>query len=203
LINQTVEPLVKLSDIVSHNPNEKVKRKSTYGIIIDATRPYKTETTKDYLTKIKIIDESFHPTGSQKKGTAGQREFIHLFIYTTTLEGAPNVTNIGDIIRLRRVDFEHFDNDTFREWQAQIPSGTPYKNWLIYSGRQDDSMDALSRRNAKITELSKPDRKRILELRSWGADFFSNHSGTSLEWGIRIVLEGFWKSSDGLGVVQN
>lgn len=177
---QTTEPIVKLSDIANHSTKERVKKRSTFGVIIDATRPYKTETTKDYLTKIKIIDENFypsHPGSTHKKSSAGQREYIHLFIYTTTLEGAPNVSSIGDIIRLRRIDFEYFDNDEVREWQAHIPSGTPYKNWLVYSGRQDDSLEPLSRRNAKLTELSKIDKKRIQELRTWSSDFFSNHSG--------------------------
>ncbi len=39
------------------NPQKKQK---TFGIIIDATCPYKTEKTKDYITKLKIIDETLN-----------------------------------------------------------------------------------------------------------------------------------------------
>ena len=30
------------------------------GVILDATKPYKTENSKDYITKLKLIDETLN-----------------------------------------------------------------------------------------------------------------------------------------------
>lgn len=39
---------------IAINPQGKLK---TFGIILDATRPYKTGHSKDFITKLKIIDD--------------------------------------------------------------------------------------------------------------------------------------------------
>lgn len=36
------------------------KKKKTFGIIIDATRPYRHTVSKDYITKLKIIDDGLN-----------------------------------------------------------------------------------------------------------------------------------------------
>ncbi len=47
-----------MSDLA--NDYKKKFKIQTFGIIIDATRPYKTEKSADFITKIKIIDHTFN-----------------------------------------------------------------------------------------------------------------------------------------------
>ena len=79
-----------------NNPQKKLK---TIGVILDATRPYKTESSKDYITKLKIIDESVNSDSD-----ISQKKYIHVFVFNNHLQDAPYIEKIGDIIYLKRYD---------------------------------------------------------------------------------------------------
>lgn len=71
------------------------------GVIIDATRPFKTANSVDYVTKIKIIDEKLNiENGSLNH----DKKFIHVFVYSNDLSDAPVINSIGDIVYLKRFD---------------------------------------------------------------------------------------------------
>lgn len=79
------------------HPSKKAK---IVGVIVDATRPYKTETAPDFTTKIKIIDEALNLLTNINS----QKKYIHVFIYSKTLKEAPDITCIGNIIYLKHYD---------------------------------------------------------------------------------------------------
>lgn len=70
------------------------------GVILDATRPYKTQNAIDFTTKIKIID----PTLNFATDMPQNKKYIHIFLYSKNLNEVPDVLNIGDIIYLRFYD---------------------------------------------------------------------------------------------------
>lgn len=71
------------------------------GVIIDATRPYKTPYSVDYVTKIKIIDEKLNVDNNSVND---DKKYIHVFVYSNDLAEAPVINSIGDIIYLKRFD---------------------------------------------------------------------------------------------------
>jgi len=75
------------------------KKQKLLGVIIDATRPYKTETAPDFIIKIKIIDETLN---CNTLNLNNPKKYIHIFLYSKTLD--PYVTEIGDIIYLKIFD---------------------------------------------------------------------------------------------------
>lgn len=90
-----------LADIVE-KPEMNLK---TIGIIFDATKPYKTPKSMDYVTRLKVIDDSFHlGVNDQAKDKKDKKYYVNVFIYTNKLEDAPTLENIGDIIYLRKFD---------------------------------------------------------------------------------------------------
>lgn len=77
------------------------KKAKLLGVIVDATRPFKTETAPDFTTKIKIIDETLNISTEKLNNN---KKYIHVFIYSKSLKEAPDVTRIGDIIYLKYFD---------------------------------------------------------------------------------------------------
>lgn len=69
-------------------------------MILDATRPYKTQNAVDFTTKIKIIDSTLNFATDIPQN----KKYIHIFLYSKSLNEVPDVLNIGDIIYLRFYD---------------------------------------------------------------------------------------------------
>lgn len=82
------------------------KKLTTVGIIVNITKPFKTANAEDYVTKLKVIDQSLNCNTllERKEGEKELRKYLHVFIYTKTLELAPSIKCIGDIIYLKRYD---------------------------------------------------------------------------------------------------
>jgi len=76
------------------------------GVVINATRPYKTPNSVDYVTKIKIIDEKLNV---ENVNINSDKKYIHVFIYSNDLSEAPVINSIGDIVYLKRFDVLLFD----------------------------------------------------------------------------------------------
>lgn len=66
-----------------------------YGVIIDATFPYKTANER-YICSLKIVDQSLY----KKSGDAS--DFATLVLYAKRFEDLPIITRLGDIIRVHR-----------------------------------------------------------------------------------------------------
>lgn len=98
-MTQKVEAIgMTLADIVE-NPTPKT---SCVGVILDATGAYKTYDSIDYVTKLKIIDNTFN----YKDNETNYKSFIHVFIYSDTPEVGPRTNRVGDIIKLTNFDVD-------------------------------------------------------------------------------------------------
>lgn len=153
------------------------------GIILDATRPYKTPTAPDFTTKIKIIDSTLNinsPIESDKK-------YLHIFLYSKSLNEAPDVLNIGDILYLKFYDvkkkrifyfyynnclqFEKYGNSD--EVKGRKKGG--FSKFYVFDGASNDF-------NIKYTDnlndptISEETKIIIQEKRVWAREFFRNNS---------------------------
>jgi hypothetical protein len=67
-----------------------------YGVIVDATFPYKTNNEK-FICSLKIVDASLNG-----------KEFASVVIYAKRFENLPIVHRLGDIIRLHRASLRMY-----------------------------------------------------------------------------------------------
>lgn len=89
---------------------------------MDASKPYKTMYSNDYITKLKIIDCSFNNNTifdeENESKFKNYKRYFHVFIFSNSLESAPKVDHIGDIIYLKRYDFSVFTFNNLEEYEV-------------------------------------------------------------------------------------
>ena len=91
-----------------------------YGIIIDATFPYKVHADR-FICTLKVIDPTLHPKG-------GKQDAAQVVIYAKRFEDLPIVHRLGDIIRVHRANLRMYKN------QRQFNVNVYYKSsWALYS----------------------------------------------------------------------
>lgn len=145
----------------------------TFGIIIDSSEPTKDEKKPGYLTKLKIIDDTFNYKELINNDSLKFHKFIHVHIRTKDLQNAPRVKNIGEIIRLRRFSFNLTTKGELMAFDSSI------SNWLIYS--QELNTDLKSHSYHYIAknfdrQATAYEEGRIKGLREWINQFFNTNS---------------------------
>lgn len=80
--------LKQLQTIFDMNETDR-KNQSTMGLIVDVTAPHKKDVKKDYILRIKVIDES------------RTNELTSIFIYNADLEKLKCTVELGDVLLLR------------------------------------------------------------------------------------------------------
>ena len=150
-----------------------------FAVIIDVSEPIKVEESKNYITKLKVVDPSFNYKEELKISQLKFHKFIHVNIFTETPEDAPKVTYIGDIIRLRRFKFKYTSKGEI------MGNDTKYSNWLVYSGKKGESIVSTSfkRYDKNFNRvLNKYEEGRLSDLRNWNDTFFFKHSLKYVSW---------------------
>lgn len=143
------------------------------------SEPTKHEESKNYITKLKVIDPSFNYKEELKINKLKFHKFIHVNIFTETPEDAPKISHIGDIIRLRRFRFKYSSKGEI------MGNETKYANWLVYSGRKGDPEISTSFKNFKKNnnrQLTPHEHSRLSDLRNWNDTFFFKHSLKYISW---------------------
>lgn len=80
--------------------NDPKNSQSLIGVVLDVTGAYKTYDSKDYVTKLKVIDSSFN----YKSNTTEYKSFLHVFVYSNTIESGLRANRVGDIVKLTTFD---------------------------------------------------------------------------------------------------
>ena len=151
----------------------------TFGVIIDSSEPTRDEKKGGYITKLKIIDDTFNYKQIIRNDELKFHKFIHIHIRTKDLANAPRIRNIGEIIRLRRFCFSLSQKGELMAWDSAI------SNWLIYShGLKENYTSHSYHYIAKNFERenTKYEENRILELRKWINEFFLQNSLKNISW---------------------
>jgi len=77
------------------------ERINFYGVIIDATFPYKVADgagDSKYIVSLKVIDPSLHSKG----GKPSDNDYATVVLFALKFEDLPIVGRVGDIIRVHR-----------------------------------------------------------------------------------------------------
>lgn len=96
-----------------------------YGIVIDASFPYQTE--KRYVVTCKVIDHSCLAKG-------GKLTPVNVVFFAKTFEDLPIIQRVGDIVRVHRARFQHY-NDV-----KQLNVNMYYRSsWCLFIGNDTEA----------------------------------------------------------------
>lgn len=165
--------LYTLKDVV--NFPEKIA--STLGVILDFTGTYRTDDSFDYVTKLRVIDNTYNPKAKLDLNT---EPTVFIFIYTKTEAEAPKLRNVGDIILLRNFYFDNYqtkDNNVVRGNYNKSCS-----EWQIFSSRANTATQAIEKSRTIPSKVFGEELEQIRKLREWLNPFFVNQGLTELSW---------------------
>jgi hypothetical protein len=145
-----------------------VETQNAYGVIIDATFPYKTN-SKLYVCSLKIVDPSLN-TASKSA------EYATVTMYAKKFEDLPIVLRIGDIIRLHRATLRMYNNrrqfNVSMHWNGSWALFSTEKTPVV--GVATGDFTPVSHSGNKPT-IEKQDSTLISNLRKWAGSFFTSN----------------------------
>jgi len=138
-----------------------------YGVIVDATFPYKVHADR-FICSLKVID----PTLNEKT----KNNFAQVIIYAKRFEDLPIIHRLGDVIRIHRANLRIYNNT--RQFNVNVYFKS---SWALYStdkltplgGAASDGPYAYSG-NRYTSE--KQDGAILATLKKWSSGFFAQHS---------------------------
>jgi hypothetical protein len=150
-----------------------------YGVIIDATFPYKTNQNR-YVCSLKIVDPSLN-TGS-KNG-----DYASVVMYAKRFEDLPIVLRIGDIIRLHRATLRVYNNR--RQFNLSMNWTS---SWALFSTEKQPVTGASAGDFAPVSHsgshptIEKQDTSMLSNLRRWATNFFSGNDVVTKDMSVAL-----------------
>jgi len=137
-----------------------------YGVIIDATFPYKRD--KFFICSLKVIDPTLNPKTSNQN-------YATVVIYAYRFEDLPIVHRIGDIIRIHRAKLRIHNN------KRQFNVNMYYVgSWVLYSSEKTSPLghvvtDAPYAYSGKKSTQEPQDMAIVKTLKKWTNTFFAQN----------------------------
>lgn len=156
----------------------------TFGVIIDISEPFRYDDKEDYITKLKVIDPTFNFKAYIQNKEIKFHKFVTVQIYSKDLKKCPKAKNVGEILRMRRFEFVLTAKGELLAFQ------NAFSNWMIFKGEKKSNYQPLCSfdiEKNKDRELTKFEKSRIDELRSWSYDFFSQHRIKFVTWWTPLI----------------
>jgi len=166
------------------------ERVHVYGVIIDATFPYKVTSDK-YVCSLKIVDPTLHAKG----GKPTDNDWASVVIYANKFEDLPIISKVGDIIRLHRANLRIHDGK--RQFNVSTHQYYPYSSWAIFSA--EDNNTSPSSFCGKRASFEKHETALLSALRKWVASHFGSHDGVTAD--MHTSLSGAKKAQKDFDVV--
>ena len=98
-----------------------------YGMIIDASYPYKTP--NKFICTLKVVDASMNSIGSDVNKNF---KFATVIVYAKRLEDCPIVRKIGDCIRCHRASVKEYKGQKQFHVNCQFNS-----SWCLFTTSQE------------------------------------------------------------------
>ena len=138
-----------------------------YGVIVDATFPYKVKPDR-FICSLKVIDPNLNSKAKQ--------DYAQVVIYAKRFEDVPIVHRLGDIIRVHRANL--------RPWQGirQFNVNVYYKSsWALFSSDKltpqgQPAGDGPYAYSGKKPSLEKQDNAIVQNLKKWANLFFGSNN---------------------------
>ena len=172
LKNETT--LASIAESPSTNPHYLL-----YAVIIDISEPYKSPSSSNWTTKLKVIDPSFNYKTNHEIQGLKFHKYVYINIYTEKPEFAPRIKYVGDIVRLRRFNYKIADKGEL------IGNEVKFSNWLIYDGIKGSKNDARCHKDFPANhnrQLNEYEAGRLSDLREWSDNFFFKNSLKYINW---------------------
>lgn len=97
-----------------------------YATVVDSSFPYTTD--KRTVVTCKVVDHSL-----VKKGTVSEKDWVTVVFYAKNFEDLPIIQRVGDVIRVHRAQFQHFND------RKQLNVNLFYKgSWCLFIGNEKD-----------------------------------------------------------------
>lgn len=158
-----------------------------YGVIIDATFPYKVADSR-YIVSIKIIDPTLHSKG----GKPSDNDYATVVLYADKFESLPIISRVGDIIRIHRASLRLHDGK--RQFNANIGH---FSAWALFNA--EDSSNTPSSYSGHRATYEKHDNSLLSALRKWVGSHFGSHDGVTSD--LYTNLSGAKKANKDFDVV--
>lgn len=149
------------------------RERTVFGTILDATGHYKTNDSIDYVTRLKVVDHSLNANRSRYSDAT--EPFICVFIFSESVEDAPQFGRIGDIIRLERFQFANHGRMIKAVFNKRRSA------WSVFDGRKNanNTPTMSSPGNGRLNES---DKAALQKLRNWTENYFASKSLQSMSW---------------------
>ena len=153
------------------------RERTVFGTILDATGHYKTNDSIDYVTRLKVVDHSLNANRSRYSDAA--EPFVCVFIFSESVEEAPQFGRIGDIIRLERFQFANHGRMIKAVFNKRKSA------WSVFDGRKNaNNKPTMS--SPKVGRMSESDKTALQKLRGWTENYFSSRSLQNMSWFKRV-----------------
>lgn len=141
-----------------------------YGVIVDATFPYKTNNEK-FICSLKIVDASLNG-----------KDFATVVIYAKRFENLPIVHRLGDVIRLHRASLRMYKG------HRQFNVSTHWNgSWALFSTDAKTATGQAPAAEAPISfsgnrsTFEKHESAILASHRKWASSYFANNDAVTGE----------------------
>lgn len=140
-----------------------------YGVIIDATFPYKTNNER-YICSLKIVDPSLYV--KSQKGSGDSSDYATLVLYAKRFEDLPIITRLGDIIRVHRATLRLYNGT--RQFNANVFYNS---SWALFAGDSNDNTATTF--SGKHYSFEKTEAATLANTRKWASQYFTQYNVVS------------------------
>lgn len=163
--------------MAAERPIKNLYRNLT-AVIVEASEPLFLEECEKYLVHIKIIDSTFNFTQMCGKSSLKFHKYAHIYIYADSLAEVPQITQVGDILRMYFVRFGVSQkgeltsySDAYCDWRTYDARGT-FEAPLSYNQ---------SRRKVEMV-LNDDELNYIRYVSGWGQKFLGQNILKDVLW---------------------
>lgn len=165
-----------LSNCAEH-PGKHIYR-NLFAVVMEITAPLFCENYDKYLTRVKIVDQSFNFMEKSPHESLKFHKFALLNIYSNSLEEVPKINRVGDIIRLYFARF-------FLTSKGEMACYTDeYCDWQTHSADLPTNAAPLSRNYSQreYFELSVSEQNYLNFMIIWSQKFLSGNILKDILW---------------------
>ena len=160
---------------IAHDPSP-LPHLLLFTVIVDIKTTFSQKMGKQYLTKLKVIDPSFHYKTKTDAPGLKFNKFAHVYIFTETFGEAPKIKEVGDILRLRRFMFKIGNSGDL------VGKEVKFSNWLVYHKNSTVSESYKDFQKNKNRPLNDYEARRLKQMRNFVYDFFAQNSLMYVLW---------------------
>jgi hypothetical protein len=163
--------------IIAEKPAKNIYR-NVFGVILEASQPALLDDSGNYCVHFKIIDQTFNFT--EKTGEAGLKfhKCAHVYVYTGSLEEAPKIARVGDLLRLYFARF-------YLSGKGELVCRTDYFcDWRVYTcdGNLKKPLAANKTTREVRADLTADERNYAEYLQGWSRQFLGANILKDMSW---------------------